>query len=78
MYVAADPFETIRPKVLIVEDSLMMLKRLTKLLYSAGFAPTVAMNLQEVEQILATDGDFFAAVADYCLPDAIEGEILPL
>ena len=78
MYVTPHPLDSIRPKVLIVEDSLMMLKRLTKLLHEAGFDPITAMSLHEVQQILLHNYQFFAAVADYCLPDAIEGEILPL
>jgi DNA-binding NtrC family response regulator len=37
-----------------------------------------ATSLAEVRQALAEDARFMAAVADYCLPDAPSGEVLPL
>jgi hypothetical protein len=37
-----------------------------------------ATSLAEVRQALAEDPRFMAAVADYCLPDAPSGEVLPL
>lgn len=70
---------TISPAcVLVIEDSMMILRPLLGIIRDAGFHPIPAMNLAEVHHILGQGQPIFAAVADYCLPDAAEGEVLPV
>lgn len=65
-------------KILVIEDSPMILKPLASIIREAGFEPIVAMSLADVKKILLKhQQDIFAAVADYCLPDALTGEVIP-
>lgn len=65
-------------KILVIEDSPMILKPLASIIRESGFEPIVAMSLADVKKILLKhQQDIFAAVADYCLPDALTGEVIP-
>jgi PleD family two-component response regulator len=66
------------PRILVIEDSLMLIRPLCRLVNKQGFVAVPATSLAEVRQALAEDARFMAAVADYCLPDAPSGEVLPL
>ena len=68
-------------KILIVEDSppvgTMIKKRLEK---TGRYAVTWVKSMGETAQLLAAleNRDFFAALLDFNLPDATEGEVIPL
>ncbi|BBF86131.1 response regulator protein [Aquitalea magnusonii] len=66
------------PRILVIEDSLMLIRPLCRLVNKQGFIAVPVTSLAEVRQALAVDPRFMAAVADYCLPDAPSGEVLPL
>ncbi|WP_159875578.1 MULTISPECIES: diguanylate cyclase [Aquitalea] len=66
------------PRILVIEDSLMLIRPLCRLVNKQGFVAVPVTSLAEVRQALAEDPRFMAAVADYCLPDAPSGEVLPL
>lgn len=65
-------------RVLIIEDSKVMLRALQRMVRENGFEPVEATTLQETQAALTQDGDFLCAIMDYNLPDAPNGETLPL
>ncbi|WP_394180309.1 response regulator [Marinomonas posidonica] len=67
-------------KVLVVEDSPVVLKVLNHLLsQTPNFIPVLCSNYQEAQaKIEASEGEFFAAIVDLNLPDAENGEIVDL
>jgi len=69
---------TATPRILVIEDSLMLIRPLCRMVNKNGFEAVPATSMAEVRQALAEDPRFMAAVADYCLPDAPTGEVLPL
>ena len=73
-----DDTKAAKLRVLVIEDSMMILRPLMGIIREAGFEPVPAMSLAEVRHALQQKEAIFAAVADYCLPDAPEGEVLPL
>ncbi|MBI3146273.1 MAG: diguanylate cyclase [Pseudogulbenkiania sp.] len=64
-------------RVLVIEDSTMLIRPLCRMVEELGFEAVPAQSLAELQQKLAGDTHFSAAVADYCLPDAPSGEALP-
>jgi len=70
--------ESVRKKVLIVEDSRAIVNAVTTYLKNIiGVEPVVAMNLAEAEEHLANAADeFFCSILDLNLPDAPDGEIV--
>lgn len=66
-------------KILVVEDSPVVLKVLKHLLgQKPGFLPVLCSCYKEAEQQLAKHDDFYAAIVDLNLPDAENGEIVDL
>ena len=65
-------------RVLIVEDNKSVLRSLERMLSLHDFQTVSAMSMAEVESILASDCDFSACLLDYSLPDALDGETLPI
>ena len=63
-------------KILIVEDSLPIIKLHTFLVKKAGFEPVTAETLAEVHAMEDQLDEFFCAIIDYSLPDAPEGEAI--
>ncbi len=66
-------------KILVVEDSEMVMKILRHLVQSSSlpYEPVYAASLaQAVAQYNETPGDFFAALVDLNLPDAPDGEVV--
>ena len=72
------PMSTAAPRILVIEDSLMLIRPLCRMVNKQGFVAVPVTSMAEVRQALADDPRFMAAVADYCLPDAPSGEVLPL
>jgi len=70
--------ESVRKKVLIVEDSRAIVNAVTTYLKNIiGVEPVVAMSLAEAEEHLANAADeFFCSILDLNLPDAPDGEIV--
>lgn len=64
-------------RVLVIEDSTMLIRPVCRMVEELGFEAVPVMSLAELEQQLASETRFSAAVADYCLPDAPSGEALP-
>ncbi|MCE0494357.1 GGDEF domain-containing response regulator [Vibrio salinus] len=65
-------------KVLVVEDSPSFLKHVTQQLTLNGFEVIAASSYEDARQLLASDQCFLCSVLDYCLPDALNGEIIDL
>ena len=65
-------------RVLVIEDSTMLIRPVCRMVEELGFEAEPAQSLAELHEKLAGDVHFIAAVADYCLPDAPNGEALPL
>ncbi len=63
-------------KILVVEDSVVYQKYLVRELTQQGFEVTLAASLIETQNLLKNDTDFLCAVLDYCLPDALNGEVI--
>ena len=63
-------------KILIVEDSLPIIKLHTFMVKKAGFEPVTAETLADVHALQDELEDFFCAIIDYSLPDAPEGEAI--
>lgn len=65
-------------KILVVEDNRMVGLMLTKRLESGGYDVDWAMTMGETCDLLdKTDESYFAALLDYSLPDAPNGEVIP-
>jgi len=65
-------------KILVVEDSPTFLKHVTQQLSLNGFQVISASNFQQAREILESGESFLCSVLDYCLPDAINGEVIDL
>lgn len=68
-------------KILVVEDSPVVLKVLKHLLsQTASFSPVLCASYEEAKLVLTEEGSepFFAAIVDLHLPDAVDGEIVDL
>lgn len=67
-------------KILIVEDSSMVLKIMKRLIGDSGeFEADFAENYAQAEALVVkAPGDYFAAVVDLNLPDAPNGEVVDL
>ncbi|WP_246129206.1 diguanylate cyclase [Colwellia demingiae] len=63
-------------RLLIVEDSKPIATVIKQIARSLKFDVVIATDLAQVENILSTDTDFFAATIDYALPDALDGEAI--
>ena len=67
------------PKILLVEDNLLVAKLLAKKLETLpDFQATLAQTLEQAKQILDGEGPdtFFLALLDLVLPDSPEGEVV--
>lgn len=65
-------------RVLVIEDSIMLIRPLCRMVMEQGFTPVPATSLGAVRTELAKNCRFMAALADYHLPDAERGEVIPL
>lgn len=65
-------------KVLIIEDSSMSMKLISKLVKQAKLTPVSAASLVEAQHIFSTSApeEFLCAVVDYHLPDAPNGQAI--
>lgn len=63
-------------RLLVVEDSKPIATVIRQIARSLKFDVVIATNLAEVEHLLSSDTDFFAATIDYALPDALDGEAI--
>ena len=63
-------------RLLVVEDSKPIATVIKQIARSLKFEVVIASNLAQVESILSTDTDFFAATIDYALPDALDGQAI--
>lgn len=65
-------------RVLVVEDNKAVLRTICRMLEKIEVETVAATSREEVENILAADTNFAACLLDYCLPDAPDGETLPV
>lgn len=65
-------------RVLVVEDNKAVLRTICRMLEKIEVETVAATSRAEVESILAADTNFVACLLDYCLPDAADGETLPV
>lgn len=65
-------------RILLVEDNMAVLRTMQRIIENDGFEVTCCTDLHQVQQVLQQGNDFMACVLDYCLPDAPDGEALPL
>ncbi len=65
-------------KVLVIEDSSMSMKLISKLVKQAKLHPVSASSLVEAQHIFSTSApeEFLCAVVDYHLPDAPNGQAI--
>jgi diguanylate cyclase (GGDEF)-like protein len=64
-------------KILVVEDSDMVIKVLRHLLGQfPQYQPFFANNMQQVQTLVSEHNDFFTAMVDLNLPDALNGEVV--
>jgi len=63
-------------KLLVIEDSKPIANVIRQIAKALNYQVTVATTLADVERILQTEQDFFAATIDYALPDAPNGEAI--
>jgi len=64
-------------KVLVVEDSEMVMKVLRHLIGQyPGYQPLFATNMQQAQELVSQHSDIFAALVDLNLPDAPNGEVV--
>ncbi len=63
-------------RLLVVEDSKPIATVIKQIAQSLKYEVVIVKSLAEVEQLLSTDSDFFAATIDYSLPDALDGEAI--
>ena len=63
-------------RLLVVEDSKPIATVIKQIARSLNYEVVIVKSLAEVEQLLSTDSDFFAATIDYALPDALDGEAI--
>jgi diguanylate cyclase (GGDEF)-like protein len=64
-------------RLLVIEDSKPIATVIKQIARSLKYEVVVATSLAELEELLSTDTDFFAATIDYALPDALDGEAIP-
>lgn len=66
-------------KILLVEDNTSVLRTMQRIIENDGFSVVCATTMREVQTILDQgEHSFMACVLDYCLPDATDGETLPI
>lgn len=65
-------------QVLLIEDSTTTLRALTRMLVEHGYTPVEATSMAQAQACLQQNDDYLCAVMDYTLPDAPNGETLPL
>jgi diguanylate cyclase (GGDEF)-like protein len=63
-------------RLLVVEDSKPIATVIKQIAQSLKYEVVLATSLAQVEELLSTDTDFFAATIDYALPDAHDGEAI--
>jgi len=63
-------------KLLVVEDSKAIAHVIMQIGQALGYEVTIAASLAEVNQLLDSGIEFFAATIDYGLPDAEDGEAI--
>jgi len=63
-------------KLLVVEDSKAIARVIMQIGQALGYEVTIAASLAEVNRLLDSDIEFFAATIDYGLPDAEDGEAI--
>ena len=63
--------------LLVIEDSKQIGKVIERMGESLGYRVTIANSFAMVKELLSKDHDFFVATIDYCLPDALDGEVIP-
>lgn len=64
--------------VLLIEDSTTTLRALSRMLVEHGYTPAEATSMRAAAELLEAGGDFLCAIMDYTLPDAPDGETLPI
>lgn len=67
-----------KKRVLIVEDNKTVLRTLERMLHAQAFDTVSASSMADVNALLDHDDQFSACLLDYCLPDAPDGETLPV
>lgn len=65
-------------QLLVVEDSKHVAQVIAHIGKSLGYEPVIAATLAEVNALLDKPHDFFLATIDYRIPDALDGEAIPL
>lgn len=65
-------------RLLVIEDSKHVGQVISHIGKSLGYEVTVATSLAQLQQILSKDPDYFLATIDYRLPDAPDGEAIPM
>jgi len=63
-------------RLLVVEDSKPIATVIKQIAQSLKYEVVITTSLAEVENLLSTDNDFFAATIDFALPDALDGEAI--
>ncbi|MDO6445262.1 diguanylate cyclase [Colwellia sp. 1_MG-2023] len=63
-------------KLLVVEDSKAIVSIIKKIGESLGYEVSIAESLAEVETLMQSNTEYFAATIDYALPDAENGEAI--
>ncbi|RHW75821.1 diguanylate cyclase [Colwellia sp. RSH04] len=63
-------------RLLVVEDSKPIATVIKQIAQSLKYDVVITTSLAEVENLLSTDNDFFAATIDFSLPDALDGEAI--
>lgn len=63
-------------RLLVVEDSKPIATVIKQIAKALKYEVTIATTLAQVEEILQSGTDFFAATIDYSLPDAPDGEAI--
>ncbi|MDF0605332.1 diguanylate cyclase [Neisseriaceae bacterium TC5R-5] len=63
-------------RVLVIEDSLVLIRPLCRMVEEIGFEACPVHSLAEMRLRMAQEPKFVAAIADYSLPDALNGEHL--
>ncbi|MBY0345761.1 MAG: diguanylate cyclase response regulator, partial [Neisseriaceae bacterium] len=62
-------------RVLVAHASPIVLRTLCRMIEERGYVPVAAANLDQVLSCLQTHQNWMAALVDYGLPDAPNGEV---
>lgn len=65
-------------QLLVIEDAKHVGQVIEHIGKSLGFEVTIVPTLEELHQVLSKKRDFFLATIDYRLPDAPDGEAIPV